>query len=189
MLANLRALFGVVVDIVLLRRGPEHLPVSQALLFITVALSTLASAFMGVATGTAFASALLQAIVGALVMLLWFHIALGLAEKRERFPQMMTALFAVNALFMPILIPLVVTVFPYIEKPDPANPPPAAPLFLATAIGLWAFVVEVRVVRATFELESMGRLAWLGAVLLVLGEFFAAAFIAMLLFGGPARPA
>ena len=32
MLANLRALFGVVVDIVLLRRGPEDLPASTVLL-------------------------------------------------------------------------------------------------------------------------------------------------------------
>ena len=37
MLANLRALFGVVVDIVLLRRGPEHLPASPALLAVTIA--------------------------------------------------------------------------------------------------------------------------------------------------------
>mgnify|MGYP003693691237 CR=1 FL=1 len=30
MLANLRALFGCLVDIILLRRGPEHLPASAA---------------------------------------------------------------------------------------------------------------------------------------------------------------
>jgi hypothetical protein len=189
MLANLRALFGVVVDIVLLRRGPEHLPVSQTLLFITIVLSVLASSLMGVATGLSPAVALLQASVGAIVMLVWFHLALSLANKRERFTQMMSALFAVNALFMPVLIPLVVAVLPYIQKPDPANPPPGGPLFLASAIGLWALVVEVRIVRAAFEFLSMGRFAWMGAVLLVFGEFFAAGLVAMMLFGGPAQPA
>ena len=41
MLANLRALFGVFVDIMLLRRGPEHLPASPVLLGIVVAVDVI----------------------------------------------------------------------------------------------------------------------------------------------------
>jgi len=40
MLANLRALFGLLVDIVLLRRGPESLPASPSLLVIVIVLNT-----------------------------------------------------------------------------------------------------------------------------------------------------
>jgi hypothetical protein len=188
MLANLRALFGVVIDIVLLRRGPEHLPASQALLAIAFALSVLASAFLGVSLGLSMPVALLQSLVGSIVMFMWFQVGLGMAGKRERVPQTMTALFIINALFVPPLIPLLTAVLPYVQNPDPASPPPGGPMFAITAIGFWALVVEVRVVRAAFEFLSLGRFAWVGAVLVVLGEFFAAAVIGSLLFGAPEKP-
>jgi hypothetical protein len=46
MLANLRALFGVIADIVLLRRGPENLPASLPLLVFTVALYAVVASFV-----------------------------------------------------------------------------------------------------------------------------------------------
>ena len=189
MLANLRALFGVVIDIVLLRRGPEHLPTSQALLAFSFALSVIASAFLGASLGLSVPMALLQSLVGSIVMGLWFHVGLGLALKRERVPQTLTALFIVNALFVPPLVPLLSAVLPFLQNPDPAVPPPGGPMFAISAIGFWALVVEVRIVRAAFEFLSMGRFAWLGAVLMVFGEFFAAAVIGSLLFGGADQPA
>src|SRR5262245_58211863 len=73
MLANLRALFGSVVDIILFRRGPENLPASQALLAIVVALSILGSVAMSAVTALPTSNALLEGIVGSAVMLLWFR--------------------------------------------------------------------------------------------------------------------
>jgi hypothetical protein len=178
MLANLRALFGVMVDIVLLRRGPESLPASPALLFAVVAMSVIASSFIVFVTPVTLAIALLQGLLGAAVMLLWFRMALVLAKKQERFLQTMTAVFGVNVLFVPVMIPLVGAMLPYLEKSDPANPPPAALLIITMMFGFWALWIEMRIVRLAFECP------WIGAFLLVIGEFFAAGFVSMLLFGG-----
>ena len=69
MLANLRALFGCVVDIILLRRGPEALPAAQGLLVVLVALNVGGSLIMAAATSVPLASALLQILVACAVML------------------------------------------------------------------------------------------------------------------------
>lgn len=157
------------------------MPVSLALLIFVVALSVVATAIMGAATGLALPNALLQAAVGSAVMLLWFHVALALARKRERFLQTMTALFGVNVLFVPVMTPLMAAVLPYLEKPDAAVSPPAGAMLLLFAIGLWALVVEVRVIRSAFEVPGIV------ALLLVIGEIVAAGIIGSLLFGQPAN--
>jgi hypothetical protein len=183
MLANLRALFGCVVDIILLRRGPEALPASQGLLVVLVALNVGGSLIMAAATSVPLASALLQILVACAVMLLWFRGALVVAQKRERFVQTMTAMFGVSALFLPVVIPLLRALSPYLEKPDPNVPPPAALALITFFVLIWALVVQVRIVRDAFECP------WFGAILLVAGEFIAASFVSMLLFGVPAKPA
>jgi hypothetical protein len=181
MLVNLRALFGSVVDIILFRRGPENLPASQTLLAIVVALSVLGSTAMSAVSSLPASRALLEGVIGSAVMLAWFRIALALANKRERFLQTVTAIFGVNTLFLPAMVPLFGALLPYLEKADPNSPPPAALLLITLFVGIWALVVEVRIVRAAFECP------WIGAILLVVGEFFAAGFVAMALFGNPAR--
>jgi hypothetical protein len=183
MLANLRALFSGVVDIILLRSGPEKLPASQTLLAIVVGLSILGSVVMSAVVALPTRNALLEGVTGCAVMLLWFRVALALANKRERFQQTMTAIFGVNTLFIPVMVPLLGALLPYLEKQDPNTPPPAALLLVTMFVGAWAFAVEVRIVRSAFECP------WIGAILLVVGEFFAAGFVSMLLFGAPARAA
>ena len=177
MLANLRALFGVIVDIILLRRGPEQLPASPALLVVVAVLSAVESSFMALLAPVSLAGVVLQSLVGTAVLLLWFHFALVLAGKRERFTQMMTAIIGVNVLFIPVVLPLYAALLPYIGKADPKVPPPAALSIITLLIGFWALFVEIRIVRAAFECP------WIGAFLLVAGEFFAAVIIFALLFG------
>jgi len=179
MLANLRALFAVIFDIILLRRGPEAMPASQTLLVLVVALNIVGSVILNGADASSLGVAVLQAAVGCAVMLLWFRAALVLSQKGERFLQTMSALLAVNAMFLPAMIPLITALLPYLEKADPANPPPAALFILTLVIAGWALVVQVRIVRAAFECP------WIGAILLVLGEVIATGFISMLLFGSP----
>jgi hypothetical protein len=183
MLANLRALFGCVVDIILLRRGPEALPASQGLLVILVALNVGGSLIMAAASSVPPVSALLQTLVGCAVMILWFHAALMVAQKRERLLQTLNAIFGVSALFLPVVIPLLRALTPYLEKPDPNVPPPAALALVTFFVLIWLLVVQVRIVREAFECR------WIGAILLLVGEFFAAGFVSMLLFGVPAKPA
>ena len=183
MLANLRALFSGVVDIILLRSGPEKLPASQQLLAIVVALSILGSVAISAVVALPSTDALLEGIVGSTVMLLWFRVALAIANKRERFLQTLTAIFGVNTLFIPVVMPLTGALLPYLEKQDPNTPPPAALLLITMFVGAWMFAVQLRIVRAAFECT------WFVAVLLVVGEFFAAVLIFALLFGGPAKVA
>ena len=182
MLANLRALFGVVVDIVLLRRGPEHLPASPALLGCLVVLSIIGTGLMSLVMPVSMPVALGQGIVEAVVVLLWFRTALKAAGKQERFLQTMTAMFAVEVLLRPIVIPLWGALAPFVSKPDPNTPPPAA-LFLVTMfIGVWAFVVYVRIVRLAFEWP------WFLAFLLLVGQFCAVVVVISLLFGVAPNP-
>lgn len=183
MLANLRALFSSVVDIILFRRGPENLPASQALLAVLVAVSIVGSVIMSAVASLPTSNALLESVVGSAVMLLWFRVALAVAGKRERFLQTMTAIFGVNILFLPVMVPLLGALLPYLEKSDANTPPPAALFLITLLVGVWAFAVEIRIVRAAFECP------WIGAVLLVIGEFFAAGFVAMLLFAPAATGA
>jgi len=183
MLANLRALFGSVVDIILFRRGPENLPASQALLAIVVALSIVGLVAMSAVASLPASRALLGGLIGSGVMLLWFRAALALANKRERFLQAMTAMFGVNTLFLPLMVPLLGALAPYMEKADANTPPPPALLLIFMFVMVWGFVVEMRIVRAAFECP------WLVAALLLIGEFFAANVVAMLFFGEPAKGA
>jgi len=178
MLVNLRALFGVVLDIILLRRGPEQLPASTMLLAASVALYILGCAFIVFVAPMTLRMALAQAAVGSAVMLLWYRLALAIAGKPERFLQTLTAIFAVQVLFIPVMIPLFGALLPYLEKADPKVPIPAALFIVTMIVCVWGMLVEVRIVRAAFDCP------WVGGFLLVLGEFFAAIFVSALLFGG-----
>jgi len=177
MLANLRALFGVVIDIVLLRRGPEHMPASPALLGCMVVLSIIGTGLKSLVTPVSMPLALGQGIIGAVVMLLWFRTALAAAGKQERFLQTMTALFAVDVLLQPIMIPLVGALTPFVLKADPNTPPPAALFLITLFVFIWAVVVYVRIVRLAFEWP------WFLALLLLIGQFFALMLVVSLLFG------
>ena len=130
MLANLRALFGVIADIVLLRRGPENLPASLPLLVFTVVLyavvaSLVASVFAPpeenwpVSIGT---------VIG--VTLLWYQVALRMANKRERFLQTLTAMFAVQVLFAPLRMPVVSALLAQAQAYEESKIPPSTALTL-----------------------------------------------------------
>jgi hypothetical protein len=179
MLANLRALFGVVIDIILLRRGPESVPASQVLLGFFVALNMGGSLLISRASSTPLGLALAQAAFASLMLLAWYQVALALAQKRERFLQTMTAMLAVNAFFLPPALPLYIALLPYMEKQDPTSPPPGALSLLAVGLAVWLLVVQVRILRLAFEWH------WLLALLLFLGQFLFAGVVAALIFGTP----
>ena len=121
MLGNLRALFGVMIDIALLRRGPENLPTSTALMAIAIAFNLAVSAIMAVVDAERAAPLAAALAVGTAVTLLWLRVALRSRNKRERFVQTITAMFGVNALFVPAMIPLAGAMLPYMEKRGSGN--------------------------------------------------------------------
>jgi len=181
MLGNLRALFSVILDIALLRRGPESLPASTALMACAIGLNGAASALVVSVVPNASRAWPLQLIVTTIVTLACFHFALRLAQKRERFTQTITAYFGMGALFLVALFPMVGALAPYAANPDPETPPPFALSILFTLAWVWMVIVQVRIIRAAFEWPYVLAIAFYIALQL-------ASFLALvLLFGASPR--
>jgi hypothetical protein len=179
MLVNLRALLVRLIDIVLLRGGPEQLPASSGLLAVVVAVYVGVSALTYSSISNAPNEWPTMMLVETLVLFFGLRAAIALANKRERFLQAATAFFAVSALFMPALLPMSATLLPYAVKPDPAMPPPAGLTLLATIIGVWLITVQVRSLRAAFEWH------WVASLLFYFALNFAAAVVYVALFAVP----
>ncbi|MEJ0085438.1 MAG: hypothetical protein WDO72_07145 [Pseudomonadota bacterium] len=185
MLANLRALFGVVVDIVFLRRGPENMPASNTLLGIVVvvyvALYTLAyQAFILPALPVTPRAWSVQIVANALLEVLWFRIGFQLAGKPERFVQTVTAIFATSMLFIPALA-VIGSLLPYMKEGSTAQPPALAG-FLSAFIMIWMIVILVRIVSAAFEWT------WPRAILFLIGANFVPVIILAIVFGDSQKP-
>ena len=184
MLANLRALFGCMVDIILLRRGPEHLPASTLLLGIVVALEiilySIGDRLFIRPVARQFAATPFMQLAGALLTLLTFRIALRLAGKPERFVQTMIAIFATNTMAIPAL-PLLGALLQYNGKPGSA----AAPLLLlllCAVVGIWMIAVFVHIVKSAFEWS------WLQAALMFIATHIGIAIVLGLIFGEAPKP-
>jgi hypothetical protein len=176
MLGSLRALLGVIVDIILLRRGPEHVPASPALLAVVIAIYAAGASLTASLFGPPEQRWAIELIVAIVVPLAFYNLALNIARKRERFAQTMTATFAVRAIFTPVLIPMSGALMSSVQGGQPA-PSLLALLWLAGMI--WVFVVDVRIVRSAFEWPTPG------ALLLVIAQQLAMLAIFLLLVGAP----
>ena len=177
MLANLRALFSVLVDIILLRRGPEQLPASPVLLYIVIGVYLAISAMVVASQSVQDRNWPAELLIGTISMLVWFRVALQLANKRERFQQTMTAMFGVSTIFAPLLVPMLNSVVAQMQaKEQPSQFLSMLSLFLM----VWLVVIFVRIVRAAFEWP------WPAALLLVIGQEIFSVLVFVLIFGGPA---
>jgi hypothetical protein len=181
MLVNLRALFARIIDIVLLRAGPESLPASTSLLAILVVVNLVVTASVLTLIPGSRDLSIIELIVSALVPLLWYQVAFALANKPERFVQTMIAFFGVNILFQPLLAPLVAALLPYMAKPDPTVSPPAALSLLFLLVSVWLLVVWARVVRTAFEWP------YFVVIIFIFGQTIAAIFIDVMLFATPPK--
>jgi len=187
MLANLRALFGCLVDIILLRRGPEHLPASAPLLVVVVALNIVLSAiaaqmFPAPPHPEVSATPVLQIIANTLITLAGFRLAFQVVKKTERFVQTMIAVFATLTMFMPAVVPLAAALSPYIEQKPDSLPAPTALILLTSFVVLWEMTVLAGIVRAAFEWS------WVGAVFFVIAINLGALILLGLVFGEPPKP-
>jgi len=182
MLVNLRVLFARLSDIILLRGGPESLPAAPSLLAIVIAANIAVSALVASLMPTAPQGMSVEFFVDIAVAMLWFQVAFALVNKRERFVQTMIAFFGVFTLFVPVLLPLAVTLLPYTLKPDLAMPPPTLPTLLGAALVVWLVVVLVRIVQAAFEWP------YVAAIVFLFGLRIATVLVYAMLFGVPAKP-
>ncbi len=179
MLVNLRALLARLIDIVLLRGGPEQLPASSSLLAAMVAVNVAVSGLAYSLIQNSPDDWQTKLMVETVVALLGLYAAFSLANKSERFLQTSAAIFGTTTLFMPALIPMSATLLPYLEKPDPAVAPPAALSLLAAVLGIWLLIVQVRILRTAFEWH------WVAAIIFFFALNFASALVYGMLFGFP----
>lgn len=137
----------IFLDIALLRRGPEDVPVSQSLLLATI------GGFLALSFGLRllFEPSLpqwpLQILISILFALLWYRVLLGVFGKSERFQQTMTAIFGVNCLLTPFLVPIETLVRPFVEKPNDASPW----VVLLLPLAVYVIYVTARILRSAID--------------------------------------
>lgn len=124
----------------------------------------------------------LAVVIG--MTLIWYQVALRLANKRERFLQTLTAMFAVRLLFVPLAMPLMSAWMAQVKVYEETRTPPSSFLgLLALILMLWLFVINARIVRGAFDWP------WFPAVLLALAQEFAMLLVLAALIGGTTPPA
>ncbi len=95
------------VELCLLRRGPQDLPGSSALLGLALVVHLVSAVLVGLAAGLTAAVAVGQGLADALLTLGLLALALRVMDRRPRFFQLATALFGAGALLgLLALVPL-----------------------------------------------------------------------------------
>lgn len=136
------------IDLSLFRRKPQDLPASGNLLGI-MALLAFASYFVSngvlAGMGKSFSISLAQtALFGAAVWLILF-----LHGKRERWSQVMTALYGVSALLHVVALAPVL----WIDRSGPEQAEAAVPFLLVGAINFWFLIITAVAFREALEVS------------------------------------
>ena len=142
-------------DILRFRRGPEDLPVSLSLLFGTVAARLIIGVLVFENTPDAGEHNTALLLLDAAVLLLWGRMLLQIAGRPERYLQTMTAVFGCELVLQPLQAPA--TWFYGMHAADPNLG--AVALLLVYAIGVWALIVFVRILRAATGWPVLGCVA------------------------------
>ncbi|NEX16149.1 MAG: hypothetical protein C1943_05815 [Halochromatium sp.] len=92
------AIINFFIDLALLRRAPQDLPASAALLLLVLAAGLVAGLLLALTAGVGLGSGLLQSLLDLGLMLGALSLALRLLERSQRFLQTATALLGVDTL-------------------------------------------------------------------------------------------
>jgi len=150
----MREVFGLFVEIALLRRGPQDLPASLLLLAATV------GGYVAVAAGASIllppsASWPLTLAIDVLFTLGWYAVLLQLAGRSERFLQTATGVFGLQMLLTPPLI-----VFEWLVKRLAQDDTWQTPVALGGfALVIWLIAANSHVVKAALEWSSAASVA------------------------------
>lgn len=175
------AIVQAYIDIVMLRRGPETLPYSPPLLFLTIAaLVTLVLASPAASEFTVGQKAI---VVGMEVLMycsvVW--LLLNASARRDRFVQTMTAVFGADLLLK--IMQLVIQAASPGTVDVSGDEPLSITTMLVVGLEFWFFAVMASILRAALAvgvLQSFGlvfliMLLTLGALSIVLPELVAPA--------------
>ncbi len=170
------SIFKLYLDIALLRRGPEDVPVSKPLLYGTLAAFFLLNALLTVAFRPTVEHWLPQLIVSVAFTLVWYRVLLTLFGRAERYVQTMSAVLGFGCIVTPVLLPAVGAMAPYVEA-DQAQQ--AVPLIMLLMLPLFVYLlyVSARILRAAIERPMFQ------CVMLVLLQTFLEPLLLLALFG------
>jgi hypothetical protein len=134
--------------ICLLNKGPQDLPGSYVLLYITL-LAYLISGILSMLTTMSLELAFPVMLVDLSVLLLYPWLCLKAFRKSERFIQMVTALAGVGTIFQIAAWPLMT----YIDGQQ-ATLPPAVSMMLLIVVA-WNLVVYAHIFRESFNIRLL----------------------------------
>lgn len=164
-------LIDLFANICLLRKGPQHVPLSPVLLRLTLIVYALA-ALITLVSITDLLSALLQTVadVGLLIALTWAVLA-GFGH-RQRLVQTLTALAGAGAILWLLSLPNAL----WIAQASAQSEEARLPVLLQQLIVVWDIVIKGHILRCAIDIDL-----WLG-VLWALGIFFVTNMMLSLLF-------
>jgi hypothetical protein len=150
------AALKIYLDIILLRRGPEDVPVSASLLVMTLGLFVALNVLLRLAfppSASVWPIALAVSVAFALV---WFRGLLIVFGKPERFQQVVCAIFGVGCWLAPIVVPLgsaleSVAIAPADAAGGSAPTPIPTWIVLLLPLVIYAIYLNARILRAALD--------------------------------------
>jgi hypothetical protein len=149
-------------DLCLLRRGPEDLPYSPALLVALLIASVVLEGLFDIYRGIK-PLMMLVALAGTLAALGALFLVLRGRRKPERFMQTALALVTTSLLFELIALPLSLVVMPFAQAAAHAagNPPSptqaqAIALLAMFVFAIWQICISVSILRRALEIPVVG---------------------------------
>jgi hypothetical protein len=169
-----QALITFFAELCLLRRAPQDLPASDALLWVVLVLDLFVGVLVGLSSGLSLGPSLFQGLMELALLLGVLYGGLAFIHHPGRFTQAATALLGSGALIgLLALMPLAL-------NPTGTEDTETAALgaLLLLALVAWSILVTGHIVRHTFGI-TLGQ----GTAIAVAFEFLAIALISAL-FGG-----
>ncbi|MAA75839.1 MAG: hypothetical protein CMN28_14155 [Salinisphaeraceae bacterium] len=152
----------IVIDILLLRRGPQDLPAAwESLGFLGASYCFFSVCQMLIMADPG--SAILHGLAATLMLALFVHGLLRVRGRPERFVQTLSALYGVGIVIVLVLLGPTTVLAPFVEamnsSPDTAAAPPA-PVVLAYLAGvIWSLIVSGHIYRHALDLGLAGGIA------------------------------
>jgi len=169
----LAAIVHFFLELCLLRRAPQDLPASPALLIVTLLADLMLSMMFGTAAGLSVGMSLTQSLLDIGFMLALLYAALRVSNHLARFQQSATALLGSGALLeLFAMVPL------GLLPPGQEGQATGGTALLFLALIFWGILVAGHIIRHVFEL----RLAQ-GVAISLLYHFLAYSLVGGLLTG------
>ena len=175
MRAVMNSLLQAFVDIALRRSGPEDLPASGFLLFLTLGAYLVVSSISTTFFADGASNVMAQVAVDVFLLFGWFAGLLMLYRRPARIPQTMTAILGTLTLVHLIQLPM----WFWLQSAGGSPEASTFPLLAIWGILLWSFLVIGHIVHRALEIPLPG------GILLALAYFLVSLAVYSQLFPAP----